>query len=82
MIWSAVKNQLNFLPKKFREAKLEFDRVYKGSKSAHSRSFICSQIIIDSMEYAVGRLYVSEYFNNRSKQAVSYQKYVLKIKLM
>ena len=45
-------------------------KVYKGTKSLLSRSVVCSNYVIDVMEYAVGRLYVATHFNNQSKQAV------------
>ncbi len=70
IIWSVVKNEVTFLPKKYKEIKLDFDRIYKGTKSVLSRQITCSTYVIDAMEFAVGRLYVSKHFNKRSKQAV------------
>ena len=29
MVWSAVKSEVGYLPKKYRDAKLEFDKVVK-----------------------------------------------------
>lgn len=70
MIWSIVKNEVSFLPRKYKEIKLEFDKVYRGTKSILSRQIICSNYVADSMEYAVGRLYISQHFNHHSKEAV------------
>ncbi|RNA08869.1 membrane metallo-endopeptidase-like 1, partial [Brachionus plicatilis] len=71
MVWSAIKNEVTSLPKKYMYAKQEFDKVYKGTKSSHPRAVTCSSYVLDVMEFAVGRLYVMRYFNNHSKQAAS-----------
>jgi predicted metalloendopeptidase len=72
MMWSFVKNEVSFLPKKYKDIKLEFDKVYRGTKSIISRQVICSNYVTDSMEYAVGRLYISKHFDHHSKAAVIY----------
>ncbi|CAF0711928.1 unnamed protein product [Brachionus calyciflorus] len=71
IVWSAIKTEITFLPKKYKEAKLEFDKVYKGTKSSHPRIITCSSYVLDVMEFAVGRLYVMKHFNNYSKQAAT-----------
>ena len=58
------------MSKKFKESRMEFDKVLTGIVSTPSRSLICSNFVLDTMEYAVGRMYVSNYFNNESKAAV------------
>ena len=35
-----------------------------------SLAVTCSNFVIDSMEFAVGRMYVSKHFNNASKDLV------------
>ena len=67
-----IKNEVTFLPKKYKEIKLDFDTVYKGTKSVMSRQITCSTFLIDTMEFAVGRLYVSKHFNHHSKKAVKF----------
>ncbi len=71
MVWSFIKNDVTFLPRKYKEIKLEFDKVYKGTKSIVSRQITCSNYVIEVMEFAVGRLYVSKHFNPESKMAVT-----------
>ncbi len=39
--------------------------------SMPSRSWSCSNFVLDNMEYAVGRMYVSNYFNSESKRAAT-----------
>jgi predicted metalloendopeptidase len=72
MIWSLIKNDVSFLPKKYKEIKQEFDKIYRGTKSILSRQVICSSYVTDSMEFAVGRLYISRHFDHHSKAAVIY----------
>ena len=59
------------MPKKYKEAKLEFDKVYKGAKSNPPKEITCSYIVMDSMDFAVGRMYVLKHFANNSKKAAS-----------
>ena len=70
MNWSFLKDRTNFLPKAYRDARLEFDKVYRGSTSIPERSKTCANAVLDIMPYAVGRLYVKNNFNEDSKKAV------------
>lgn len=71
MIWSFVNSRSNYLPKLFRDARLEFDKVYTGTNAAAARSRLCANAAIDRMPYAVGRLYLKESgFDDNSKQSV------------
>jgi predicted metalloendopeptidase len=36
-----------------------------------SRSWVCANYVLDNLEYAVGRMYVSNYFNSESKKAAT-----------
>ncbi|CAF0711924.1 unnamed protein product [Brachionus calyciflorus] len=71
IVWIFLKDRTTFLPKKFKDAKLELDRVIKGTSSMPSRSLTCSNFVLETMEYAVGRLYIENYFNNASKAAAT-----------
>jgi predicted metalloendopeptidase len=65
------------LPKKYKEAKLEFDKINLGSNSIPERSKTCANAVLDIMPYAVGRLYVENNFDEASKEAVNLK--ILKI---
>ena len=71
MIWSFVKDRSSFLPKKYKDAKLDFDKIYIGSTSIPERSKTCANAILDIMPYAVGRLYVKNNFDESSKKAAT-----------
>ena len=58
------------MPKKYKEAKLEFDKINLGSNSIPERSRTCANAVLDIMPYAVGRLYVENNFDEASKEAV------------
>jgi predicted metalloendopeptidase len=70
MVWYVVRGRTNFLPKVYRNIQLEFDRVYTGAASIAPRSRTCANACNDRMPYAVGRLYVENYFDEESKKAV------------
>ena len=59
------------MPKKYKEAKLEFDKINLGSNSIPERSKTCANAVLDIMPYAVGRLYVENNFDEASKEAVN-----------
>ncbi len=71
VIWSAISKEVLFLPKKYKDAKLEFDEVYRGRKTEEPRDQTCAFLTLGAMEYAVGRLYVLDNFDKRSKQATT-----------
>ncbi len=60
------------MPKKYKEAKLEFDKINLGSTSIPERSKTCANAVLDIMPYAVGRLYVENNFDEASKEAVNF----------
>lgn len=79
LIWSYYKDKFQYLPKRFREIKNELDKVTKGVNTTPPRSFLCSNYVLVSMEYAVGRMYVEKYFDEDSKNAAT--EMILNIKL-
>jgi membrane metallo-endopeptidase-like protein 1 len=46
-------------------------KIVKGTVSMPTRSWVCANFVLDNMEYAVGRMYVSNYFNSESKKAAT-----------
>ena len=70
MVWSFVKERTDFLPKIFKDARLDFDKAYSGTNAIAARSRTCANAALDRMPYAVGRLYVEDNFDESSKRAV------------
>ena len=70
IVWSVIRREVLFLPKKYKEARLEFDQMFRGAKVEEPRNIVCAYLTLYSMEYAVGRLYVANNFNKDSKRAV------------
>lgn len=70
MVWSFVKDRTTYLPKVFRDARLDFDKVYAGTTASAARSRTCANAILDRMPYAVGRLYVEDNFEESAKKSV------------
>ena len=71
MVWSFVKDKTSFLPKAYKDARLEFDKVNIGTNSLPPRTRTCGEEITSIMPFAVGRLYVKNNFDDSSKAAVS-----------
>lgn len=72
IMWTILREKIQHLPLKYKEAKFEFDKVYKGTASTVPRVIYCSSYVLEVMEYAVGRLYVSKHFDEKSKRSVSF----------
>ncbi len=47
-----------------------FSKVYDGAKVRPARALSCSNFVNSKMEYAVGRIYISKFFNSNSKYDV------------
>ena len=71
MAWSFIKDRSSYLPKRYKEARLDFDKVYNGQTTLAPRSRTCANAALDRMPYAAGRLYVEKYFKEDSKNQVS-----------
>ena len=71
LIWLYVKDNINFLPRKLQQARLDFEKVYLGRIVSPKRSLLCSNLVNSKMEDAVGRLYVTEYFDKTAKKEVT-----------
>lgn len=70
LMWLLVKDVINFMPKKFQNAALEFDKVFHGTSVKAKRPLLCSNMVNNKLEDAVGRLYVSKFFDKNSKKDV------------
>lgn len=70
LIWILVKDVISFLPQKFQDAKLDFDRAYRGTKEQPKRYLLCTNMVNSRLDDAVGRLYVSHYFDKTAKDDV------------
>ena len=58
------------MPKKYKEARLEIDKMSKGIQTIPTNTLICSELLTDSLEYVVGRMYVMKHFVGKSKDTV------------
>ncbi len=47
MIWSFVKEKTGYLPKEFKDARLDFDKVYTGATATVARSRTCANAALD-----------------------------------
>ncbi len=74
LIWKFVREKIGLLTKKFKNMKLDYDRAVKGTNELPSSTLTCSNSIIESMEYTIGRVYVDKHFNGNSKQPVIFVK--------
>lgn len=69
LIWTLVKDKTGLLPKRYKDARLDFDKIYTGTATAQARSYTCANYVLNGMEFAAGRIYVANYFSEGAKKA-------------
>ena len=50
---------------------MDFDKIYNGQTTLAPRSRTCANAALDRLPYAVGRLYVENFFDENSKIQVN-----------
>lgn len=68
--WSIIAETLTLLSKEFREALTELDKAAYGTPEESLRWDECVGLSLDMMPQIVGAMYIREYFDNRSRNAV------------
>ena len=71
LVWSFVKSKTGFLPKTYRDAQQDFDKVYSGTTTTPPKSRTCANAIQEKMPHAIGKLYVKNNFDDYSKKAAA-----------
>lgn len=74
LIWLFVKQQIKYLPKKFRSIRQEFQRIFSGIVNQPKRSTVCASFVNDKMGTAVAKLYLENYFDRTSRSQVFFLK--------
>jgi predicted metalloendopeptidase len=67
LIWRFMMNRASNLPRRFRQTREQFDRVFKGNSAEPTRATSCAKYINDNMGFAVTRLYVENYFDDNAR---------------
>ena len=71
MIWTSfVRNVVSFLPKRFRDAKLEFKRQRSDIKEFESREGFCSSYVNDEMPAVIAHAILERYFDESIKSEI------------
>ncbi|KAH8035488.1 hypothetical protein HPB51_005770 [Rhipicephalus microplus] len=68
MGWRAVLTRASYASKRFREAKLNFNKVSKGLMKEPPLWKTCVRLVASAMKEVVGRLYVMKKFSARAKK--------------
>ena len=67
LIWRFMMNRASTLPKRIRETREQFDRVFKGTSAEPTRATTCANYVNDNMGFAVSRLYIKNYFDENAR---------------
>lgn len=69
-IWRFLINQVDHMPKRFREMKEKFTNSVKGVTTIPKRNKTCAQYVNEKMPMAVGKIYIKEFFDKDMKTEV------------
>lgn len=70
-IWRFLMGLIEHMPKRFRNIKQEFDRIFRGIKVEKARRIKCAQYVNEYMGLAVSKLYIDRYFDQNSQKEVT-----------
>jgi predicted metalloendopeptidase len=71
LIWRFMMSQTEYMPKRFRGLKQEFNRIFQGINKEKPRKIKCGQYVNAYMGLAVSKLYISKYFDENSRKEVN-----------
>jgi predicted metalloendopeptidase len=62
-----MMNRASTMPKRIRNTREQFDRVFKGTSAEPPRATSCANYVNDNMGFAVSRLYIKQYFDDNAR---------------
>ena len=71
-VWLFVSKYTQMMPRKFQNARFEFDKVLTDRKIRQERALYCSAVAQRIMGSAVDKLYVTRNFNQIAKKEVDF----------
>ncbi|CAF0789680.1 unnamed protein product [Adineta steineri] len=80
LIWRFMMNMIESMPKKFRNIKQEFKKIYDGITSQKPRSIKCATFVTRNMGLAVSKLYIGKHFDKTAhKESTEMIQYIRNI---
>lgn len=71
LIWRFMMSQIDYMTKRFRLIKQEFNKIFQGIKIEKPRAIKCVNYITRYMGLPVSRLYIKTYFDENSRREVN-----------
>jgi len=71
LIWRFIISQIEYMPKRFRNLKEKFNKIFQGINQDKSRKIKCAQYVNGYMGLAVSKIYIDKYFDENSRQQVN-----------
>ena len=68
LVWRFMMSQMDYMPKRFRLIKQQFNRVFQGVSAEKSRSITCAAYVTRNMGLPVAKLYIAKYFDEKARQ--------------
>ena len=67
MYFKLIDSLTDALPKKYREASLEFTKLINGISNAPTRSIKCYDVTSATFQYPIGLMYVTKNFDEKAR---------------
>ncbi|XP_070560657.1 neprilysin-1-like [Ptychodera flava] len=71
LVWRAITNLIGQLSSEFRNANTEYSSVVFGNRAEQSRNETCMNHINYVMRFATGRLFISQHYDEKSKESTN-----------
>lgn len=69
-VWRFILSRTGVLPRRFRNVREQFDRVFRGTAAERPRSVTCANYVNNNMGFAVSKVYIRTYFDESAKKEV------------
>ncbi len=71
LLWRFMMSQVDYMPKRFRTIKQQFNKVFQGINTEQSRPIKCATYVNRNMGFAVSKLYINKHFDENSRKEVT-----------
>ena len=70
VIWRFLMSEIDQMPKRFRNIKQEFAKIFREMTSERARSITCIDYVNENMGFALSKLYINKYMDNNARSEV------------
>ena len=70
-------SEIDQMPKRFRNIKQEFTKIFREMTSERARSMTCIDYVNENMGFALSKLYINKYMDNNARSEVGSERLMI-----